>query len=899
MRRSFAIFAIIAIAFGCGPGGPTGAFTTQFPDNQAEPTADLARSLPAPGAPALDNARGVPLAVVTTHTEPRAVVAFEIESQRELWRTPLNAMTRPEILGDVVVTSARTQVDGENVDQIVALDLANGRELWREDTEGQAYVGSAREGGRLVLVTSTGAAGGSTRVARILAVGARNGTTAWQHEITGILGQPAIRGGLVFVPYERQNIAILGLADGLEKIRLRSTDDVIAWVTANNQGVFYGSNGIYRFAPESASGTKAGSLYRAPPMPQETDSTTASATSGGETAAPAAAAEGAAAAEDEITLPFEAPIHDDGFFPKPGARSARGRIRTYFAIGAPTEGNPLPLVENTLYVVYYRFVFAFDGDRHLKWTRILGEDAIGAQVVQTGLLTVGEQGAINVLDPNTGNDRFAATLGAELASVAIDAATFAPTGEPGEARDLRQSLVEISVHPDNRLVAARGLALTMLARIDEPEITRDLLDLYAQRSMPSALRAAIERALRRRRSGAEFLVQALDRHYDFIENTIAPPLELIVPSLLEMQAREAVPGLIQQMQDHETPLEVLPTLINAIVELGDASVVPPLTAFLALYRADSTFGQNPQALAIAAEGIFKHGGTEGREALTRLAADGRTGANVSEAIRGLFEREARAAEQLAQRQAQEEEAARLAAQRREEAERPLTLSQEVINQTLAEHADEFRGCIMEELGRNPELAEVRFVFIINGDGTTRDHTFAPSRAEFTACVQPKLADVHFPPFRQSRQRARFAIALRGDAPEPTQAEPDDSDQPWWVRMRARVTDGSPAASASPWWRRHNATRTNVVASNNTTGNNTTGNNTTGNNTTGNNTTNPRRDAGAETPVVADAATPPGRDGGARPPDAATPPARDAGAPPPPDAEPVEEEPENPWWLPAQ
>src|SRR5690606_28966979 len=127
-----------------------------------------------------------------------------------------------------------------------------------------------------------------------------------------------------------------------------------------------------------------------------------------------------------------------------------------------------------------------------------------------------------------------------------------------------------------RLVPARAYAIRELAAMEEPEITRDLLDLYSQQSMPGTLRRAIGAALQTRRAGSEHLIEALGRRFDFIEQTQSPPLEVIVPSLLEMRASAAVPGLVQQLNDHETPAAVLPTVARAIVELGDASVVPAL-----------------------------------------------------------------------------------------------------------------------------------------------------------------------------------------------------------------------------------------------------------------------------------------------------------------------------------
>jgi hypothetical protein len=760
----------VLLAGGCAAYQEREAFSYRFADNQPGPTRQLVSRLPAPQPPESDqNPLGVPIAVGTTDGEERAVVAFDIASGEQLWRQRLEPLTRPEVLGDVVLLSVR----GEDGEEVVALDLRSGSELWREETNGMAFVGGDREGDTLVYVVSVGAAGGERREARVSAVDARSGATRWEHEIEGVLGDPALRGGLAFVPWERQNIAILDQETGLEQARLRSTDDVIAWVRATPAGVFYGSKGIYRLTARSASGTKEGSVYREPPVPEP--------------------------AGDPL-------VAEDGFMPKPGTRSARGRIRILFEPAPPSGEDGIPVVNDSFYFIYYRFVFAFDGEQNVRWARIVDQEIVGSQVLTTGLLTMGAEGALHLLDASTGNDRWAGNVDAQLASVTLRAEGFAPEGGAGEPRDLRTSLNEVALDPDNRLVPARGYAIGLLAQIEDPEITRDLLDIYAQRSTPGALREVIGTALQGRSAGSEYLVQGLDQHYDFIEDTKVPPLGLIVPSLIEQQQREAVPGLIRHMMDHETPLDLLPLVVRAVVELGDEQVAPALREFLRLYHADTTFRETPDALAVAAEGMYRHGGPEGREMLQQLVADATTLEGLSTNVREMFDAEQRRAEASARAEAEAAAQAAADARRQEVAARPLRLSQEQVNSAFAEHADALRECIVSEIERNPRLAQVRFVFILEGDGTAHDYTFAPNTAEFIQCLQPKLSEVSFPPFRQRRQRATFTISVRPSAPEQqeTAAAEPDGPQPWWVKHRGRVAPPNVVASALPWFVRRQA-----------------------------------------------------------------------------------------------
>jgi len=705
------------------------------------------------------NALGTAVAVGTTHGESRAVVAWNLATGEQLWSVAADPMTRPQILGDVVVTSDRLSV--------FALDLNTGQRLWEEELEtGVPFVGAAREGSRLTYVQSVGAAGGATRIGQVRCVNARSGSEIWEHRIAGVLGEPAMQGGYVFVPWDRQNMAILSAETGIEQARFRSTDDVIAWVRASSAGVFYGARGLYRFDVASHSGTREGSIYRASPIQN--------------------------APQDPL-------IEADGFFPKPGTRSARGRIRIYTGM---TPSHELVPQDSRFYLVYFRYVFGFDNDGALQWVTLLDQDVINAQAVTGGLLTVGEQGAVRVLHAVTGNVTEGSSLSTELASIGLDAAGLNLGAEPGEPRDLRTSLNEIAMDPDNRLVPARAFAIEALAAIENPEVTRDLLDLYEQRSMPAALRETLGEALRSRSQGTEFIVQALDQEYDYLNETDVPPLELVVPSLMQNESREALPGLIRQLQDHETPAATLPLVARAIVDLGDASVLAPLRAFLILYHRDSSFAEDPQALIIAAEGLFRHGEVSERELLQSLAGTAGVAEAVTVGINGFFEAEQAEAERLAQAEAEAAAAAAAEAARQEVAARPLRLSQRQINESIATQADPLRACITEELARNPRLAQIRITFILEGQGRAGNLSFAPANEEFVTCMTPVMDSVEFPQFRTSRQRAMFTISVRGSSDSRGTASSDvPSDAPWWAfnQARAEAIGLSTPPSERGWW----------------------------------------------------------------------------------------------------
>ncbi|MCA9582656.1 MAG: PQQ-binding-like beta-propeller repeat protein, partial [Myxococcales bacterium] len=683
------------------------------------------------------------------------------------WKATLDVLTKPEILGDVVLLSVRTPDAG---DEVVALSADDGSELWRLPLGDLAYMGAARSAGRIAVVTSVGAMGGARRQSQVRAVEARTGAMAWEHAIDGVLGAPAARGPWVFVPWERQNIAILDMATGRERARLRSTDDVITWVDAGPEGVHYGSHGMYRLTGRSYTGNREEATYRWPMI------------------------------TDAPNDPF---LMEDDFIPKAGLRSARSRIRFFVAPKAAKGDDTVALVGDTVYYVYYRYVFAFDTERKLRWVRIVPTPIAGGQVLSEGLLVLGEGGDARILGVDTGLDLWAKDLPAEaIASVAVEASTLSIPAPPAgrQAPELRASLRNVASDGDNTLAAGRAYAIGLLAALPEPEVTRDLLELYSQPSMPGVLRAALREAVRRRTSGAEYLVASLESHYDFLQGTQGPPLDLIAPALVNLDAKEALPGLLEQLIDHETPARFLPETVAAIAALGDATVIPVLMDFLTRYRADSAFSENPAPLLAAADAIFTLGGEEERESLRVLATSAPTAAVIGTHVESLFAKE-RAAEE-ARALAEREAAARAAreAQARERAARPLRLTQAQINDAFEKAGPALRECILEELGRDPKLGRVRMTFILLPEGRATEVHYAPKGKSFVACAAPVVESIRFPPFRARRQAAAFSITLRrAEEPEPDGSDDGEPDGPWWVRNRSSFFAKGESTEGTPWW----------------------------------------------------------------------------------------------------
>jgi hypothetical protein len=298
VSRSIVLVLAAVLAIGCG-SNLRNAFGYHFLDNQEADLGAVLGALPEPSRDdAPENALGAPIAVAATHVEndgTRQIIAWRVDTGDQMWTAEIDAQTRPEILGDVVLTSRRQE--------IVAFDLQSGRQLYTVPLADIAYVGATRDGDTIYYAATVGALGGARRVGHVAAIDARSGGEVWRHEVIGVFGEPAAAGGMVFVPWERQNIAVLEGATGDELARLRSTDDVISWAFDHPTGVYYGSRGIYRLTQRSTNGTRAEATHLAVPMQN---------------------------------LPRQPEfVWEDGFLPKTGTRTARGKIRVYFNPSPP------------------------------------------------------------------------------------------------------------------------------------------------------------------------------------------------------------------------------------------------------------------------------------------------------------------------------------------------------------------------------------------------------------------------------------------------------------------------------------------------------------------------------------------------------------------------------------
>ncbi|MBN2528355.1 MAG: PQQ-binding-like beta-propeller repeat protein [Deltaproteobacteria bacterium] len=739
LLSALTIFCFGATGEICGPLFETtaDAFEAKFPENKSDDLKSVTSKLDTEKKYQIQNSSGQPLLIFTTSTPKSAVVAYDLKKKKTAWQVQIPINSPVTLSGNTCIVQTGYA--------IAAYNAGTGAMMWSIPVEeGWTYYGADANNDTVVLSLGIGSSNdGAYANGKLIALNLADGKERWQN-ITGngLLGNPAVEDTFVFVPWKKKQIAILNLNTGEEVSRLRADDFTVNFVEATPHGVFYGTNAteqhvaaLFKLDKHSINGTRTSSNKFLPLA-------------------------GAA--------PNQPGFHIDTFT-KPAIELANSNRIQYYWLPGPGKGR-VQMAANTYYLHYWRYIFAFDAHSHqVKWTFLSREDIHSLQAVENGLFAVTVSGNVHYADANNGHVDWILNTGIEPTSVVFDVQGFRPTFEPNsDMPDPRTDLKQIIRDKDSRMLPARIYATKLLARSKAPGITGDLLELHADASMPTALQKTIVEKLAERESGAEALISSLSVRYDYLEQIAAPPMNVIAPALANMQAKEALPGLMQQILDYETPTKNIEPIATAIKQLGDATVVEPLMAFIIRYHADSSFVGYEDALTRISEVILKFGADNHKKEIEAIRDNGQTLPEYKKQLLTILDPDAdKKAMALAIKKAQEAEIARQRAVElkaaQELANRPYYLSRDDISSTISQHAYLLRPCIKSALENRLGLRQVRMKFAITGEtGKAAGLQILPADIPgLQECLAEGLSQIEFPKFKNVRQSASHTIRITG------------------------------------------------------------------------------------------------------------------------------------------
>jgi hypothetical protein len=457
-------------------------------------------------------------------------------------------------------------------------------------------------------------------------------------------------------------------------------------------------------------------------------------------------------------------------------------------------GSAPQLASGHYYFAFYRQLFAYRADGQLAWAQLFPTDAVRVQPVGDAVFVLTEGGQMLWLSAVDGAELTRRDLPAHVASasVRLQDSTLAHQSAVSDPLALRAQLRAIAIDTDARLLPGRKVAVSALSTLDDPQVTRDLLDVYVQSAAPVELKRHVAAVLAKRKPGSEHLLAALNTSYDFLTGQPAPPLAAIVPGLVFNHEARAVPGLIDRLFDPDTQLSELRLVVDALVAFGNAETRAALARFFTLYHADSAFAADASALVVAAHALFRSPTATDKQGLEAAREDPATVAELRAELVPLMA--AVPAAPLAQAKADEPPPAPAAAL-------PARLSDEDIARTFAERSEALRSCL--EAVKEPTLRALRFSFVLEHDGTLANLHVWPEREALTHCLSAKLTETRFPAFAQGRRMANYTWRVQPDSPAREIIADTEESAPFWRTAQLRGRMLSKHDAHTPWWRDQN------------------------------------------------------------------------------------------------
>lgn len=571
--KSFIGLSILLFASCAGPD-LRAPFNTDWQNDRGTSIARVERSLRSSPPPPSIN--------VVVGLDQRSIVGLPLD-RGKLWEHAAMPDTLPAIAGPLVVYTQSGKA--------TALDAATGEVRWTVDTDDYRLRGAGDDGERTLL--SLGLAGGAAK-SLLLAV-TRKGSVSARVETDQKLGRPAARGGVGFVPWGAQYVSAIDLSSGREVGRLL-TRELTSHALSVGPELFFGEQVVTRF-DENAQFASTKQDHR--------------------TSLPKRILPG-----KPRWLPpgGELPALETG---------ARARIRL---VALPRwTGTEVRFASHRFLATYFRTVMAFDAkSAELSWVRALPEDVIEGAAARSGFVLCLADGQV-VRFSATGGSAGSVKLGRPLRACVVEADTLVvPAGdEPGTLSKQLEAALE-SLDPE--MAAAQRFLITELARLDRPEVAKTLIELSTNHRIPPDVRAKARELLSKRRSGAEFMLTALDRHYDFLSGALPPPVGPLAVALGAMRETRGAPLLARHLNDPATDAKDVEQAAEALFTLATPQELGSLETFLALYRATADEPSLVQAVAWVARAILRVGGESGRALVLRAARDPLTRPAVSQAI---------------------------------------------------------------------------------------------------------------------------------------------------------------------------------------------------------------------------------------------------------------------------
>ena len=575
--RTLALASLLACACSGGTGGKKGALFAK--DWQSDGGVSIGKL-----EERLRGAQRAPDANIAVGVTSNGLAAHNLSSNAR-WTYQAKVETVPQIAGELVLFSG----DGD----VVALDAKSGRVVWKVSSKGRQLRGAGDDGAFTILSLGAEKAGES-----LLMVVDRQGEIRLQAEPGVEIGRPTALGGVGFVPWSDQYVSAIDLKSGDEVARLLLRD-LVSHAFKSDKDLYFGEKAVVRFDDKIRLADNA-QATRAELEPAELPGNPRWLTSG-----------------------IELPLLDE---------SARPKIRIY---ATPTTEGGQPHFTNHAYLAtYFKIAYGLaEKGGKLAWAKALPGDAIGGAAAATGFVVCDASGNVSELDAKGGLAR-ASALGDKLIACNVQASSYRVA--PGKAVPVAEQLAQALLALEPNMAAAQGFLLAEIAKLEDPMVTKVLIDLSSSGRLPSEQRAEARKLLSTRRTGVEHMLSALERHYDFVSGELPPPVGPLSDALAALGEGRAAPALARHLNDPANSIDDVERAARALGKLATTTEYRELRTFFALYRATADDPGLVSAVAAVAGALLRVGAEDGRALVERAATDPLTQPDVRRAISALL-----------------------------------------------------------------------------------------------------------------------------------------------------------------------------------------------------------------------------------------------------------------------
>lgn len=318
------------------------------------------------------------------------------------------------------------------------------------------------------------------------------------------------------------------------------------------------------------------------------------------------------------------------------ARKVGPEARDFVQLFArPSDEAELGLDSGRLFSTYFKLALGLESrSGKLAWVHTHPTEIIAGAAFAGGIALCDVDGQVSFLGAKTGAPTGSVSLGQKVESCLVQADGLNKPAAPAPAKPLEAQIADAMDVKESEMVAVQKVLLRDLSTLEPAQATKVLIDLASDPRTSPALIEDVRRALAARKSGAEYMIDALGRHYDFLKDVLSPPpVGPMADALAAMKETRAAQALAAHLADPANGSEDVKRVAAALAQIGTRQQLPQLKSFFALNRSIAEDENIAQAVVSAAKALVKLAGPEGKDLVSAAANDPMT---VSQIRQGLL-----------------------------------------------------------------------------------------------------------------------------------------------------------------------------------------------------------------------------------------------------------------------